>query len=197
MKQPAVFLDRDGTIIKEVDYLDSLDKVELLPGVPEALLSLRAGGFKLFVITNQSGVARGLFSETFVQRTHEFISYILGEQGCTIDGFYFCPHHPTEGKESYRRKCNCRKPEPGMVLRAASEHNVDLCRSWIIGDKKSDIMTAKSAGIKAVLVLTGYGRKTMAELLKAGIEVPVCEDMSEAAKVILKEAKDRNNYCLR
>lgn len=189
MKQPAVFLDRDGTIIKEVDYLDSLEKVELLPGVPEALSALRAGGFKLFVVTNQSGVARGYFTETFVQKTHEFISHILGKQGCEIDGFYFCPHHPTEGKESYRQKCNCRKPEPGMVLRAASEHDLDLRRSWIIGDKKSDIMSAKSVGIKAVLVLTGYGRETEAELVKAGIKVPVCEDIQAAAKVILKESQ--------
>jgi len=190
MKNPAVFLDRDGTVIKEVGYLNSLSKVELLPGVPKALAVLHDAGFKLFIVTNQSGVARGLFTESFVRETHELLFNMLKERGCFLDGFYYCPHHPTEGKPPYVGECNCRKPKPGMVLQAAYEHNLDLTRSWIIGDKKSDILTAKNIGMKAVLVLTGYGRAVAAELEKEGdVGVPVCRDMEEAAKIILRDTK--------
>jgi len=190
MKYPAVFLDRDGTIIEEVDYLDSLDKVELLPGIPEALFALRAGGFKLFVVTNQSGVARGLFDETFVHETHEFLSRKLKEFGCPVDGFYFCPHHPTEGRGRYRIQCSCRKPKPGMILQAIKEHNLDLSQCWMVGDKKSDIMAGKNAGIKTVLVLTGYGRKTMKELVEKGyLDIPIGKDMKEVAQIILESKK--------
>ncbi|MCD6183253.1 MAG: D-glycero-beta-D-manno-heptose 1,7-bisphosphate 7-phosphatase [Thermovirga sp.] len=190
MKYPAVFLDRDGTIIEEVGYLDSLDKVELLPGIPEALSALRAGGFKLFVITNQSGVARGLFDETFVHETHEFLSRKLKEFGCSVDGFYFCPHHPTEGRGRYRIQCNCRKPKPGMILQAVKEHNLDLSQCWMVGDKMSDIMAGKNVGIKTVLVLTGYGQKAMNELVEEGyLDVPIAKDMKEVVQIILESKK--------
>jgi D-glycero-D-manno-heptose 1,7-bisphosphate phosphatase len=193
-KNTAVFLDRDGTINEEVGYLDNLDKIQIIPGAREAIQLINLSGMKAIVITNQAGVARGFFTEEFVQAANKLIQSELKKKGAYIDGFYYCPHHPTEGKGIYLQSCNCRKPAPGMLLTAASEFNINLAESYLIGDTFGDIQTAKSAGLKAVLVKTGYGN----ELLQRGDSketMPeikpdyIAEDILHAVQWILK---DRN-----
>ncbi len=162
-KNTAIFLDRDGTINVEVGYLDSEDKLSILPEAYEAVRRINESGPKAIVVTNQAGVAKGLFSEDFVRRIHEEISTRLSQRGASIDGFYYCPHHPTEGREPYRRVCACRKPEPGLLLQAARDFDIDLARSYMIGDRYRDIETAHRVGAKGVLVLTGYGQDLLQE----------------------------------
>ncbi|MDI6726916.1 MAG: D-glycero-beta-D-manno-heptose 1,7-bisphosphate 7-phosphatase [Smithellaceae bacterium] len=156
-RYPAVFLDRDGTINEEVGYLDRLDKLKLLPNVPEAVRLINEMGFKAIVVTNQSGVARGLYEESLVDEVHRQIGDALKETGAVIDGFYYCPHHPEEGRLPYRKVCSCRKPEAGMLFQAAREFNVDLGKSYMIGDTARDMEAAAAAGVKGILVKTGYG----------------------------------------
>ena len=146
-KNIAVFLDRDGTINEEVGYLDSLDKLKIIPGAYEAIRLINESGMKAVVISNQAGVARGLFTEEFVKITHEHLQTALRQKGAYIDNFYYCPHHPTEGIEPYRQVCNCRKPAPGMLLQAAQDLNIDLTRSYLVGDRFSDMEAGKKIGV--------------------------------------------------
>ncbi len=156
-KNRAVFLDRDGVINEEVGYLDSLDKLKVMPGAYEAVRMINASGMKAVVISNQSGVARGLLTEAFVQETNDSLQRDLLQRGAFIDNFYYCPHHPSEGVEPYRRICNCRKPAPGMLLQAARDLNIDLTMSYFVGDRFIDMETARNVGAKGILVRTGYG----------------------------------------
>jgi D,D-heptose 1,7-bisphosphate phosphatase len=158
-KHAAVFLDRDGTINEEVGYLDSLEKLKIIPEAFEAIRLINQNGMKAVVITNQSGVARGLFSEEFVQTVHALIQKQLKARQAFIDAFYHCPHHPTEGQGVYLQTCNCRKPAPGLLFKAADEMEIDLGRSYMIGDMPKDIEAAKRAGAKGILVRTGYGQE--------------------------------------
>jgi D-glycero-D-manno-heptose 1,7-bisphosphate phosphatase len=157
-KNIAVFLDRDGTINEEVGYLNSLDKLKIIPGAYEAIRLINGTGMKAVVISNQAGVARGLFTEDFVKMTNEHLQTALRQKGACIDNFYYCPHHPTEGIGIYLQNCNCRKPAPGMLLQAAQDLNIDLTRSYFVGDSFRDMEAAKKAGVKGVLVKTGYGQ---------------------------------------
>ncbi len=156
-KNRAVFLDRDGVINEEVGYLDSLDKLKIIPGAYEAVRLINAGGMKAVVISNQAGVARGLLTEAFVQKINHSLQKALLQRGALIDNFYYCPHHPSEGVEPYRRVCNCRKPAPGMLLQAAQDLDIDLTRSYFVGDRFIDMETANKVGVKGILVRTGYG----------------------------------------
>jgi D,D-heptose 1,7-bisphosphate phosphatase len=158
-KHAAVFLDRDGTINEEVGYLDSLEKLKIIPEAFEAIRLINQNDMKAVVITNQSGVARGFFSEEFVQTVHTCIQEQLNARQAFIDAFYCCPHHPTEGQGMYLQTCNCRKPAPGLLFKAADEMEIDLGRSYMIGDMPKDVETAKSAGAKGILVRTGYGQE--------------------------------------
>jgi D-glycero-D-manno-heptose 1,7-bisphosphate phosphatase len=156
--RPAVFLDRDGVLIEEVGYLTRLEDVRFVPGAIEAVKSLNEAGFVTVVVTNQSGVARGYFGEDHVRATHELIQSRLAEHGAKIDRFEYCPFHPTDGQGDYRRESIDRKPQPGMLLRAAMELSIDSGKSWIIGDRLSDIEAGFAAGCRgAFLVRTGYG----------------------------------------
>jgi D-glycero-D-manno-heptose 1,7-bisphosphate phosphatase len=157
-KNAAVFLDRDGTINEEVGYLDSLDKLKIIPCAYEAIRLINESGMKAVVISNQAGVARGLLTEEFVKKTNNHLQIILREQGVYINNFYYCPHHPTEGEEPYRQVCDCRKPAPGMLLAAAQDLNIDLKLSYMVGDRFLDMEAAKKAGVKGILVKTGYGK---------------------------------------
>ena len=157
-KNTAIFLDRDGTINEEVGYLGQPERLRIIPAAFEAVRLINKSGMKAIVISNQSGVARGFFTEENVREINKKIEVLLGEQGAFIDRFYFCPHHPTEGEEPYKKICNCRKPQPGMLYQAADELDIDLTRSYMIGDNYPDIEAAHRAGAKGVLVLTGYGR---------------------------------------
>jgi D-glycero-D-manno-heptose 1,7-bisphosphate phosphatase len=159
---PAVFLDRDGTLNVEKEYLFRPADFEFISGAPEAIRRLNRAGYLVLVVTNQSGVARGYFGLEEVERLHRHIAALLVEHGARIDGFYVCPHHPTAGQGVWRRSCACRKGEPGLLLQAAVEHGIDLARSFMIGDKEADIEAGERAGCTPLLVLTGYGKDTAA-----------------------------------
>jgi D-glycero-D-manno-heptose 1,7-bisphosphate phosphatase len=179
----AVFLDRDGTINEEKDYLFRPEEFAFIPGAPEAIARLKNAGFLVIVVTNQSGVARGYFGIDDVRRLHEHLQRQLAAIGTTIDGFYLCPHHPAHGVGEYRTECDCRKGRPGMLLQAAAEHGIDLRRSYMVGDKLADVEAGQAAGCQPILVLTGYGRSEAGKL--SGGEVPVVADLSAAADYIL------------
>lgn len=155
MKRWAVFLDRDGTLNEEVGYVDSLDKLRIIPVAYEAVRLLNAHQMLAVVVTNQSGVARGFFDEAFVHTVHAYMDALFRFHGARIDAFYFCPHHP-EGREPYRMQCPCRKPEPGLLKRASEELDIDLTRSWMIGDMAKDVLAGQRAGAKGVIVKTGH-----------------------------------------
>jgi D-glycero-D-manno-heptose 1,7-bisphosphate phosphatase len=156
-RHAAVFLDRDGTINEEVGYLDRLEKLHLVPGAAEAIRLINESGMKAVVVTNQSGVARGIFDEKFVDKVHARLREMLREERASLDGFYVCPHHPTEGRGKYLRSCDCRKPAPGLLLRAAEELSLDPERSYAIGDTLRDIEAASRIGAQGILVRTGCG----------------------------------------
>ena len=162
--RPAVFLDRDGTVNVEVHYLSDPDQVELLPKVAETISMLNARGIPVVVVTNQAGIARGYFEERQLSEIHQRLFELLGRQNAKLDGVYFCPHHPTEGLGDYRVACGCRKPQPGMLMRASLDLGIDLGRSLMIGDREGDLQAGATAGCQTALVLTGYGQETMAAI---------------------------------
>ncbi len=156
-KQPAAFIDRDGTLIEEVNFLSSVDDLQVFSYTAEALKLLKDRGFLIVVVTNQSGIGRGIYSEADMHAIHEAMQ---AELGGAIDAFYFCPHLPDEG-------CECRKPGLGMINFAQRDLPIDLERSWMIGDKRIDVETGQAAGIGSALVLTGYGLRHREELVRA------------------------------
>ncbi len=153
----AVFLDRDGTLIEEVGYLDRIDRLRLFPETVDALRLLQRAGFRLIIATNQSGIAQGLFTETFVRDLHTHLTELLARGGVRLDAVYYCPHHPTGKLADYRQACDCRKPGPGLLHQAARDFDLDLTRSYMIGDRWRDLMAGLAVGNAAVLVRTGYG----------------------------------------
>ena len=197
----AVFLDRDGTINEEVGYLDRVDKLHLLPGAAGAIRRINECGLKAVVVTNQSGIARGLFDEAFVARVHAHLREMLRAEGALIDAFYFCPHHPTEGRGAYLRTCSCRKPAPGMLLLAAEELQIDPNRSYMVGDTLRDIEAGASVGARGVLVRTGYGEEAAASLAARPEtigEAPfrpvhIAADLREAVTWIIRDREGRGH----
>ena len=159
--RPAVFLDRDGTLIEEVNYLAHPDQVRLIPGAAEAVARLNRAGWPVVVVTNQAGVARGYFPEDRIAVVHSHLAGLLAAFGARVDAFYHCPHHPTEGVGQYRVVCECRKPRPGMLLAASAELRLDLARSWVVGDKLCDLAAGAAAGCVTLLVRTGHGGKAV------------------------------------
>jgi len=184
-RRPAVFLDRDGTINVEKDYLYRVEDFEFIPGAVEAIRRLKLAGFLVVVVTNQSGVARGYYDLAAVERLHQHLQDELGRVGAAIDGFYVCPHHPTSGLGDYRRDCDCRKGAPGMLLQAAGELGLDLDRSYMVGDKLADIEAAVRAGCKPLLVRTGYGREQEPRLGAWQAQTLVVDDLPAAVAAIL------------
>lgn len=181
---PAVFLDRDGTLVVERGYLTDPEDIELIPGVPEALRDLRSAGYLLVVISNQSGVGRGFFSEETVHAAMARLRGALRERGVELDAIYFCPHRPEAG-------CPCRKPGTGLLERAEGDLELDLSRSVMVGDKLLDAETGRRAGARGLLVRTGYGRDEEQRLLGGGAEwLPdaVVDDLRGAAGWILGPA---------
>jgi D-glycero-D-manno-heptose 1,7-bisphosphate phosphatase len=152
----AVFLDRDGTINEEVGYLTDLSRLRLIPGAGAAIKRLNHAGYKVILVTNQSGVARGYFPESLVHEAHERLTNMLREEGAVLDGIYYCPHHPTEGNTSYTMICDCRKPGTGLIDKAAMDFDIDINRSFLIGDKWSDVELAQRSGVLAILVMSGF-----------------------------------------
>jgi D-glycero-D-manno-heptose 1,7-bisphosphate phosphatase len=158
-KNIAAFLDRDGTLCEEVGYLRSPGQIRLIPGAGEAVRRLNERGIKAVVVTNQSGVGRGFFSEERLEEIHRELARRIRDEGGVVDAMYYCPHHPTEGKGAYLLACACRKPSPGLILRAAADLNLDLKRSYCVGDRLADLECGRRVGTKGILVLTGYGRE--------------------------------------
>ena len=153
----AVFLDRDGTLIEEVGYLDRKERVDLYPWSIDAIRVLNRAGFRVVLVSNQSGVARGFFSEEIVSDVHRHIAGLLDAGGARIDAYYYCPHHPDGKVKDYAVACDCRKPARGMVDRAVRELAVDPARSVVVGDRWLDVELARAVGARGVLVRTGYG----------------------------------------
>lgn len=178
----AVFLDRDGTINEEVNYLHRIEDFKLIPGAPEAIKMLKEAGFFVIVVTNQSGVARGYFDMDAVDAIHAHLDAELAKIGTEADAYYICPHHPHHGVGEYKKECSCRKPLPGMLLEAAAAFSVDLSRSYMIGDKRADVEAGLKAGCISFLVETGYGLEE-AEGMAEGINV--YPDLLSAAKAIV------------
>jgi D-glycero-D-manno-heptose 1,7-bisphosphate phosphatase len=182
----AVFLDRDGTVIRDVEYLRDPDQIELLDGCELALNLLRKASFELVIVSNQSGVARGIFDEATARRCNDALLGALGQRGVDILASYFCPFHPSANVERYRRESECRKPRPGMLLRAAEEHGIDLSGSFMIGDKKSDVLAGRAAGCASILVLTGKGGQGEPDL--SVMPNFVAKDLVQAADWICRSA---------
>ena len=159
----AVFLDRDGTVNVEQEYLSSPDQLQLLPRTSEAIRTLNTLGMRVFIITNQSGVARGYYTEEAVGRVHEALRSLLKQEGALIDDFFYCPHLPGAANKRYDLECDCRKPKPGMLFQAAEKYSVDLRRSFVIGDRCIDVAAGKRVGAGTVLVATGYGAREIIE----------------------------------
>jgi len=174
-KHPAVFLDRDGTLMQDVDYCGEAKDVHLYDGVSDALRRLKQRGYKLIVITNQSGIGRGYFSEEQYKAVEHELARQIGDD--VIDATYYCPHLPQNG-------CRCRKPSPYMIVRAAEDYQLDLAQSFFVGDKKSDIECGRSAGVKTILVRTGYGNDTDPELADF-----VADNLNETADFILARGR--------
>ncbi|HEX9024805.1 MAG TPA: D-glycero-beta-D-manno-heptose 1,7-bisphosphate 7-phosphatase, partial [Geobacteraceae bacterium] len=178
-----VFLDRDGTINVEREFLHRPDEFLFIPGAPQAIRLFNDAGFRVIVVTNQSGIARGYYGATAVHELHRYVDGELERFGATIDAYYFCPHHPEFSADAEGRPCRCRKPGAGMLLEAAADFSLDLAASYIIGDKIVDIQAGLNAGCRPILVRTGYGAAEAA-LLPQGIAV--FADLLCAARAIVE-----------
>jgi len=181
----AVFLDRDGTINEEQEYLWQVEAFRFIDGAIEGIRLLNAAGFMVVVVTNQSGIGRGYYTEDDLDRLHRYMDAELEKSGVKITACYYCPHHPLHGVGRYGTECACRKPLPGMLLQAAGELDIDLAASWMVGDKKADIDAGLAAGCRPVLVRTGYGEAEAGLLSEA---VPVVKDLLEAARLIISRS---------
>lgn len=177
----AVFLDRDGTINIEKEYLYRKEDFEFIPGVPEAIRLLNKAGVLVVVVTNQSGVARGYYTEEDVENLHRHIARELKEAGAQVDAWLYCPHHPS-GRGSYALPCDCRKPLPGMLREAARRYDIDLENSVMIGDKLADVEAGQAAGCRTILVRTGYGAN---EEQQVGPHTTVCNDLLSAVTTLV------------
>jgi D-glycero-D-manno-heptose 1,7-bisphosphate phosphatase len=157
MGEPAVFVDRDGTLIEEVGYLDRVERLDLYPWTIDAVRALNRAGLRIVLVSNQSGVARGFFTEAVVEQVHRQLALLLDAGGAHIDAYYYCPHHPDGKVPGYALACDCRKPQRGLVDRAVREMGIDPRRSYVVGDRWLDVALARAVGAKGVLVRTGYG----------------------------------------
>jgi mannose-1-phosphate guanylyltransferase/phosphomannomutase len=183
-KRPAVFLDRDGTIIRQVELLHKKSDVKLISGAASAIKAFNDLGYLTVVVTNQPVVARGIIGPKEVDEIHALLIDRLGKQGAKIDAIYFCPHHPQANVKKYRMKCKCRKPEIGMILDAAKKYNIDLKKSWMVGDSTRDTLAGNNAKLKTILVKTGHGGEDVWQF--EGKPDFVVKDLGAAAKIIKK-----------
>ena len=178
----AVVIDRDGVIIEDTDYVYKSADLSFIPGSIEALQTLSRSSYKIIIITNQSGIGRGYFTESDYHVFTETLLEKLSDYGARVDGVYFCPHHPASGMGRYKTLCPCRKPRTGMLTKASREHGIRLRGSWLIGDKTSDIKAGADAGCKTILVKTGYAGRDLQFRLKADL---IANDLNDAIRAIL------------
>lgn len=182
----AVFFDRDGTINEEINYLSSIEQFQFIDGAVEAIKLLNDTGLLAVVITNQAGVARGFYDEARVQEIHEFMEKQLQSSGARLNGIYYCPHHPTAGLGKYKIDCTCRKPKPGLLKQAATNLKIDLEKSFIVGDKLSDLQAGLAVGCKTILVRTGYGAEHEKKLTEKDFRPDhIADDVLEAVRWIV------------
>ena len=188
MKRPAVFIDRDGTINEQMGYINHVSRFRLIPGTSEAIRLLNTHGCFAIVVTNQSGVGRGYFPVQLVYDVHEQMKSLLAKEGAAVDGTYFCPHHPNGSVREFAIECDCRKPKTGLIKRACEDFEIDMDFSYVVGDRCSDIEMAERAGLKGVLVKTGYGRGDIEYVLPGNKIEPVhiAKDLLQAVKWVLK-----------
>lgn len=157
MSRPAIFMDRDGTLSHEIGYVNHASRFRLLPWAVEAVRLVNRSGWAAVLVTNQAGVARGYFPESVIHEVHAHVAGALRAGDAHLDGLYVCMHHPSAGAPPYRQDCDCRKPRPGLLLQAQRELDLDLTRSWVIGDRHGDLQVAWNVGARAALVKSGYG----------------------------------------
>jgi D-glycero-D-manno-heptose 1,7-bisphosphate phosphatase len=181
-------LDRDGTICEDVGYLDALERLRLLPNSALAIAAAAKAGFQSVLVTNQAGVARGRFEENLVGEAHDRLRALLAERGARLDGIYYCPHHPEAEIARYRLDCECRKPRPGMLLRARDEMGIDLVASYVVGDRFRDLEAGARVGATPILVLTGHGQDELQYHAAEASARPeyVAEDLLNAVRWILE-----------
>jgi D-glycero-D-manno-heptose 1,7-bisphosphate phosphatase len=184
----AVFLDRDGTLIEESGYLDRLERLEFFPFSVDAVRVLNRAGFVTVIITNQAGIARGIVRESFVAEAHRHIADRVEAGGAKIDAFYYCPHHSDGVIEQYRTACDCRKPQPGLLRRAAKDLDLDLARSFAVGDRWHDVAAGQAVGARGVLVRTGIGLAEEAAPQAGTVPAAVVDNLMDAAAWILQQA---------
>jgi D-glycero-D-manno-heptose 1,7-bisphosphate phosphatase len=192
MKRRAVFMDRDGTISEEVGYVNHPSRYRVFPYSAEAVRRLNEAGWLAILVTNQAGVARGYFAEEMIASVHGVLKSELEKHDARLDAIYYCAHHPSVGEPPYRATCDCRKPKPGLITRAAADFEIDLTESWMVGDRYSDIELARNAGLRAAFVLSGYGRGEW-EYQRAGWKHQpdlVAEDLLEAVERIIEVMSD-------
>lgn len=183
-------MDRDGTISEEVGYINHASRFRVFPFAADAIKRLNESGWLAIVVTNQAGVARGYFTEDMVKTVHTAMTHALDDGGAKLDAIYYCAHHPSVGEPPYRLDCDCRKPRPGLISRAASEFDIDLPKSWMVGDRYGDVELARNAGVNSALVLSGYGRGEWEYKRATWQHQPdlVAENLLEAVEVIIRKA---------
>jgi len=188
----AVFIDRDGTISEEVGYVNHVSRYRVFPFAADAVRALNEAGWLAVLVTNQAGVARGYFKEEMVGAVHGVLTAELERGGARLDAVYYCPHHPSVGEPPYRLDCDCRKPRPGLIRRAAEELGLDLRRCWMVGDRHSDTELARNAGVRSAFVLTGYGRGELEHQSHAWRHQPdlVAENLLEAVRKIIEDSDE-------
>ncbi|HYY55847.1 MAG TPA: HAD family hydrolase [Pyrinomonadaceae bacterium] len=190
MKRRAVFMDRDGTISEEVGYVNHPARYRVFPYSAEAVRRLNEAGWLAILVTNQAGVARGYFTEDMIGAVHGALEAELGRGRARLDAIYYCAHHPSVGEPPYRLDCDCRKPRPGLIRRAAEDFDLDLSQSWMIGDRYSDVELARNAGVRSAFVLSGYGRGELEYQRRNWKSEPdlIAEDLLEAVRKIISTA---------
>lgn len=189
MKKPAVFIDRDGTINEQMGYINHMSRFVIFPGVVEAVKLLNAHDFWAIVLTNQGGVARGYYPIDLMHEIHDFLTRSLNNIGAIIDGIFYCPHHPAGIVPEYSKECDCRKPKTGLVHQALEAFDIDMSKSYMVGDRYVDIELASRLGIEGVLVKTGYGLGEIDYVLPQHPIKPshIAQDLLDAVKWILRE----------
>ncbi|NLE29483.1 MAG: HAD family hydrolase [Phycisphaerae bacterium] len=190
-KNPAVFLDRDGTIIHDAGYIKTPDLVRFLPLAPEALVLLQNAGYRLIVVSNQSGIARGLISLDQLCAVQNRFFELLQNHNITLTDYLFCPHHPNGAIAEFQKTCTCRKPAPGMLLAAAKKYNIDLANSWMIGDKSDDVRAGQAAGTQTIRLISPLS-SPLATHLSVEDSRPdfYAENLFEAAKIIIRQLQE-------
>ena len=191
MKKPAVFLDRDGTINEQMGYVNHLTRFSILSGVAEGIRLLNGHGFHVVVVSNQSGVARGYFPIDLVHEIHDFMKAYFRKNRAAVDGIFFCPHHPGGSVPEYAIQCNCRKPKTGLIEQACTSMDIDLSRSYVVGDRCDDIELAERARMKGILVKTGYGLGEIDHVLPFRAVKPahIADDLFHAVQWIIDEER--------